>query len=325
MSNILLDTLDKQPLICAEGFLFEMERRGYLTSGEFVPEVALEYPEVLENLHKEFQHAGSNIVEAFTYNGHREKLRVINKEHLLEPLNRAALKIARKVADNAPKGTGINLMAGNISNSNIWEQNNKKIQSEVRSMFAEMIKWAKEEKADFIIGETFYYAEEAFVALEEIKKSGLPSVITISPMGENKMRDGYTVLETCKKLEEQGADVVGLNCFRGPATMLPYIKEIRKELKCHVAALPVPYRTTEEHPTFFNLPDNNGCGCPSPHGRTFPTALDPLLCNRYEIGNFAKEVFDLGVKYIGVCCGASPMHIREVAEAIGFESSSKQI
>ena len=137
-------------------------------------------------------------------------------------------------------------------------------------------------------------------------------------MGENKMRDGYTILETCKKLEELGADVVGLNCFRGPATMLPYIKEIRKELKCHVAALPVPYRTTKKHPTFFNLPDNNGCNCPSPHGRTFPTALDPLQCNRYEIGNFAKEVFDLGVKYIGVCCGASPMHIREVAEAIGL-------
>ena len=156
MSNILLDTLNKQPLICAEGFLFEMERRGYLTSGEFVPEVALEHPEVLENLHKEFQHAGSNIVEAFTYNGHREKLRVINKEHLLEPLNRAALKIARKVADIKPEDVGINLMAGNISNSNIWEQNNKRIQSEVRSMFAEMIKWAKEEKADFIIGETFY-------------------------------------------------------------------------------------------------------------------------------------------------------------------------
>ena len=49
MSNILLDTLKEQPLICAEGYLFEMERRGYLTSGEFVPEVALEHPEVLEN------------------------------------------------------------------------------------------------------------------------------------------------------------------------------------------------------------------------------------------------------------------------------------
>ena len=164
--NKLKERLDKGPVICAEGILFEIERRGYMASGEFVPMVSLDHPEVLENLHREFQHAGSDIVEAFTYNGHREKLRVINKEHLLEPLNRAALKIARKVADNAPKGTGVNLMAGNISNSNIWEQNNKKVQSEVRSMFAEMIKWAKEEKADFIIGETFYYAEEAFLALE---------------------------------------------------------------------------------------------------------------------------------------------------------------
>ena len=75
-----------------ECYLFEMERRGYLTSGEFVPEVALEHPEVLENLHKEFQHEGSNIVQAFTYNGHREKMKVIGKEELIEPLNRQALK-----------------------------------------------------------------------------------------------------------------------------------------------------------------------------------------------------------------------------------------
>ena len=105
MSNeSLKDRLDKGPVICAEGFLFEIERRGYMASGEFVPMVSLDHPEVLENLHKEFQHAGSDIVEAFTYNGHREKMRVIGKEELLEPLNRAALKIAKKVALNTPKG-----------------------------------------------------------------------------------------------------------------------------------------------------------------------------------------------------------------------------
>ena len=316
--NNLIERLDKGPVICAEGFLFEIERRGYMSSGEFVPMVSLDHPEVLENLHREFQHAGSDIVEAFTYNGHREKMRVIGKEELLEPLNRSALKIAKKVALDTPKGSQPNLMAGNISNSNIWKEDDKQAQNVVEDMFSEMIGWAVDEGADMLIGETFYYAEEAFKALEVMKKANLPTVLTISPMGENKMRDGYTIFETCKKLEELGADVVGLNCFRGPATMLPYIKKIRKELKCHVAALPVPYRTTEAHPTFFNLPDNNGCNCPSPHGRTFPTAMDPLQCNRYEIGNFAKEVFVLGVKYIGVCCGASPMHIREVAEAIGL-------
>ena len=116
----LNERLDQGPVICAEGFLFEIEKRGYMSSGEFVPMVSLDHPEALENLHRDFQHAGSDIVQAFTYNGHREKMRVIGKEELLEPLNRSALKIAKKVALDTPKGIEPNLMAGNISNSNIW-------------------------------------------------------------------------------------------------------------------------------------------------------------------------------------------------------------
>ena len=79
----LIDRLNLGPVICAEGFLFEIERRGYMSSGEFVPMVSLAHPEALENLNKDFQHAGSDIVQAFTYNGHREKMRVISKEQLL--------------------------------------------------------------------------------------------------------------------------------------------------------------------------------------------------------------------------------------------------
>ncbi len=313
----LKDRLDKGPVICAEGFLFEIERRGYMASGEFVPMVSLDHPEVLENLHKEFQHAGSDIVQAFTYNGHREKMRVIGKEELLEPLNRAALKIAKKVATN-PIGEKENLMAGNISNSNIWNQYDKKSKLEVEKMFREMVGWAVDEGADILIGETFYYAEEAYTALKVIKESGLTSVITIAPYGQNIMRDGVSILDACKELEQQGGDVVGMNCHRGPNTMLPYLKEIRNALKCHVAGLPINYRTTDGHPTFFNLPDNNGCSCNTPHETTFPTALDPMQCSRYEIRQFAKEAYDLGINYLGVCCGANPMLIREVAEAVGL-------
>jgi len=314
----LIERLNEGPVICAEGFLFEIERRGYMSSGQFVPMVSLEHPEALENLHKDFQHAGSDIVQAFTYNGHREKMRVIGKEDLLEPLNRSALQIAKKVADNPIKGTQPNLMAGNISNSNIWKEDDNDAQLEVERMFSEMIGWAVDEDADLLIGETFYYAEEAYKALEVIKQTNLPAVVTIAPMGENIMRDGVSIVDTCKELEQRGADVVGLNCFRGPSTMMPYLKEIRKSLQCHVAALPINFRTTEENPTFFNLPDNSGCSCDSPHGRTFPTALDPLQCNRYEIGAFAKEAYKIGVNYLGVCCGANPMLIRETAEAVGL-------
>jgi len=313
----LIERLNSGPVICAEGFLFEIEKRGYMSSGEFVPMVALDHPEVLENLHKEFQHAGSDIVQAFTYNGHREKMRVIGKEELLEPLNRSALKIAKKVSNN-PLGNELNLMAGNISNSNIWKQDDKESQLEVEKMFNEMVGWAVDEGADMLIGETFYYAEEAYKALEVMIKTGLPSVITIAPMGENIMRDGISIVDTCKELEQQGGKVVGMNCHRGPTTMMPYLKEIRKALKCHVAGLPINYRTTNENPTFLNLPDNNGCNCATPHKTPFPTALDPMQCNRYEIGNFAKEAFEMGINYLGVCCGANPMLIREVAEAVGL-------
>ena len=140
-----------------------------------------------------------------------------------------------------------------------------------------------------IIGETFYYAGEALAALEVAKATGLPVVLTIAPMAFEEMADGVGIVETCQRLEQAGADVVGMNCFRGPETMLPWLKQIRAAVSCHVGALPIPYRTTAEEPTFFNLSDDRA-RVPSPHGRTFPTALDPLYANRYEIGAFAKEV-----------------------------------
>ncbi len=54
-----------------------------------------------------------------------------------------------------------------------------------------------------------------------------------------------------------------------------------------------------------------------PEGRPFPTALDPFTCNRYEIAAFARASAEVGVDYLGVCCGAAPHHIRAMAEALG--------
>src|ERR1700689_1354658 len=94
----LLDRLAAGPVICAEGYLFEIERRGYLQAGAFVPEVVLEHPDVVRGLHQEFVHAGSDVAEPSTYSAHRDNLRIIGQEQLLEPLNRQALEIARDVA-----------------------------------------------------------------------------------------------------------------------------------------------------------------------------------------------------------------------------------
>ncbi|AOM83509.1 homocysteine S-methyltransferase family protein [Salisediminibacterium beveridgei] len=310
----LEERLNEGTVIVGEGYLFEMERRGYLQAGSFVPEVALEHPDVLKQVYRDYMNCGSDVVLAFTYNAHREKMRIIGKEELLEPLNRNAIRLAKEVAKEHP--TEEALVAGNISNTNIFDPEDPASKDQVRAMFAEMIQWSKEEGVDFINGETFYYHEEAVIALEEIQKQDLPAVITLGLMAENKMREGMSVEESCRILSEKGALVVGMNCFRGPDTMQPYLKKIREAVDGFVGGLPIPYRTTEEHPTFFNLPDG-GCSCSLPTETTFPTSLDPLYHNRYELAAWAKEAQELGVNYIGLCCGASPAMIRAIAEATG--------
>jgi betaine-homocysteine S-methyltransferase len=306
----LLERLAKGPVICAEGYLFEFERRGYLQAGAFVPEVVLEHPDLVEELHRDFVHAGSDVVEAFTYYAHRAKLRIIGREKDLERINRTALRLAKKVA----RETGT-LFAGDICNTSIYVPEDAKSHKQARKMFDEQVGWAVDAGVDFIVGETYGAGGEALLALASIKSAAKPAVITLAVSRDGRSREGWTIPDVCRRLEDAGADVVGLNCSRGPATMLPLLKEIRAAVQCHVAALPVPYRTTPAEPTFQSLTDPN---CPSiPDNRPFPTALDPFVCNRYEIADFGKEAFALGVHYLGVCCGAGPHHIRSLAEALG--------
>jgi betaine-homocysteine S-methyltransferase len=306
----LLARLAEGPVICAEGYLFEMERRGYLQAGAFVPEVVLEHPELVEQLHREFVHSGSDVVEAFTYYAHRDKMRLIGREKDLEAINRKALKIAKKVA----RDTGT-LLAGNISNTGAYLIDDKKTHKAVRKMFDEQLEWAVDAGVDFIIGETYSHGGEALIAIEAMKETKLPTVVTLAIHRGDTAREGWSPVDVCQRLEQAGADVVGLNCTRGPRTMMPLLKKIRKAVKCHVAALPVPYRTTPKEPSFQSLSDKH-CDC-LPGDRPFPVALDPFTCNRYEIAEFGKEAYALGIHYLGVCCGAGPHHVRSLAEALG--------
>jgi betaine-homocysteine S-methyltransferase len=312
--NRFLDRLSKGMIICAEGYLFELERRGYLQAGPFVPTCILNKPEVVKQLHRDFVHAGSDVVEALTYYAHREKLRIVGEEDKVELMNKAALKLAQEVAEE----TGA-LWCGDISNTNLWEgpDQSEELTNKIRDMFVEQVEWASQAGVDYIVGETFGFLGEALLALRVIKEvSNLPAVITLVIHQNGLTRDSYTPEQACAELEKAGADVVGLNCYRGPATMLPLIERIVKTVSVPVAALPVPYRTNEREPTFFCLSDPQLPASTVNH-RPFPVALDGLCCTRFEMAEFALKCQQMGVKYIGVCCGCGPHHIRSMAEAIG--------
>jgi betaine-homocysteine S-methyltransferase len=305
----LLERLAQGPVLCAEGYLFELERRGYLQAGAYVPEVVLEHPDLVAGLHREYVHAGSDVVEAFTYYAHREKLRLIGAEHLLEPLNREALAIASAVARETDT-----LLAGDICNTNLYLDDEASRRT-VRAMFDEQVAWAADAGVDFVIAETFQFAGEALVATEAIRAAGLEAAVTLAIHRDPLTREGWRPDEACRRIADAGAAVVGLNCIRGPRTMLPLLHDIRAAVDTPVAALPVPYRTHAAEPTFQSLTDPEAADLPGE--RPFPTALDPFTCSRYDVAAFARDALDIGVEYLGLCCGAAPHHIRAMAEAMG--------
>ncbi|KAL8624989.1 hypothetical protein ACOMHN_039876 [Nucella lapillus] len=299
---------DGESVICGEGYMWELERRGFLKSGVFTPEVILDHPDRVLHLHEEYVHAGSDIVEAFTYYGHREKLKVIGREDELETLNMRALQLAKQVAQD--HGC---LMAGNICNTTCYDPHDPDIVRKVRDMFKEQVEWAVKGEADLIIGETFNDLGEAKLALEAIQTygHGVASVITLTPYSFDHTTDGVPFPQALRQLEEMGADVVGLNCGRGPHTIMPLLRQCRHLCQGPMAVLPVPFRTTDKEKTFQALTD------PVTGKMLYPTDLSCVQSNRSDIRNFAREAREMGVQYIGLCCGSSSFLLREIASEYG--------
>ncbi|MFY9932550.1 MAG: homocysteine S-methyltransferase family protein [Streptosporangiaceae bacterium] len=307
MSTPISDRLRNGTMLGAEGYVFELERRGYIKAGPFVPEVVLDFPDAVRELHREFLRAGADVMVALTYYAHREKLRDVGREGDLEAMNRQAVRIAREVA-----AEGGALVAGNVCNTWAYDPDSPASRQVVRTMYAEQLGWAVEEGIDFVISETNDYLGEALIALEIIKELGLPAMVTLAPTQPDRTRDGYEYAEACRILAAEGAEIVGLNCDRGPRTMLPLITDIREAVDCAVAMQPVPYRTDASAPTMETLRTAEG-------ERAFPVALDPHVCTRFEMAAFASQARNLGVDYVGICCGAGPHHVRAMAEALGRE------
>jgi betaine-homocysteine S-methyltransferase len=307
VSSSIVDRLAAGPVLGAEGYVFELERRGYIKAGPFVPEVVLDYPDAVRELHREFLRAGADVMVALTYYAHREKLRDVGREGDLEAMNRQAVRLAREVASE-----GDALVAGNVCNTWAYDPDDPATGQTVRAMYTEQLGWAAEEGVDFVISETNDYLGEALIAVEVIRDLGLPAMVTLAPTQPDQTRDGYGYAEACRILAAEGAQVVGLNCDRGPQTMLPLIAAIREAVDCAVAVQPVPYRTDAAAPTMETLRSADG-------ERAFPIALDSFTCTRFEMARFAAQARELGVDYVGICCGAGPHHVRAMAEALGRE------
>ena len=143
------------------------------------------------------------------------------------------------------------------------------------------------------------------------------AAVTMTIHREPVTRDGMTPEDCCRMLADAGADVVGLNCIRGPRTMLPLIARI-------VRAVARPGRGAAGAVSNARAASRRSSRCATAHcdcipgDMPFPVALDPVHLQPLRDRRIrARRAIALGVRYLGLCCGAMPHHIRSIAEALG--------
>jgi betaine-homocysteine S-methyltransferase len=306
----ILKLIEEQGIVLGDGgYLIELERRGYVDSGskrekvgtgrgsgQFTPEVAIEHPEALRELHREFLRAGSQVLQALTFFGTREKLNRAGYGAETEAINRAAVQIAREAA------AGAALVAGSVSRTQLFEREGRGAAGYVRELFAEQVRLLAEAGVDFLILETFFHLEEMLIAIECARESGLPLIATMSFRPRlDQSSDGQSPAVCARKMAEAGAHLVGANCEQEPKRILTILREMRAAVEIPLAAQPAAFRTTDETPCFTRLPQ-------------FPDELETIQVARREFSDFARTAKAEGIGYLGGCCGCNAAYIRALSD-----------
>merc|ERR1712183_651433 len=304
----LLERLAAGPVIGDGGFVFALEKRGYVKAGPWTPESAVEDPEAVRQLHREFLRAGADVMQAFTFYASEDKLtnrgNKAGKTLGVGAINGAAAKLAKEVADE-----GGALTLGGLSQCPSYLSGQPK--EAVQAEFRKQTKVFVEEGMDFLLCEYFEHIEEMEWAIEECLKTSLPvaASMCIGPDGD---MHGVSTAECAIRMAKAGAHVVGINCHFDPFVSLEAMKKMKAGLD---AAGLSPYLMVQ--PLAFHTPDAGKQGfIDLPE---FPFGLEPRICTRWDMHKFARESYEMGIRYIGGCCGFEPYHIRAVAEELSEE------
>ncbi|XP_055729967.1 betaine--homocysteine S-methyltransferase 1-like [Salvelinus fontinalis] len=303
----ILERLDAGEIVIGDGgFVFALEKRGYVKAGPWTPEAAAEHPEAVRQLHREFLRAGSNVMQTFTFYASDDKLenRGNAQRFTGAQINEAACDLAREVANE-----GDAMVAGGVSQTPSYLS--CKSEAEVKGIFKKQLNVFVKKNVDFMIAEYFEHVEEAEWAVQVLKTSGKPvcASLCIGPDGD---LNGVSPEDCAVKLVKAGANIVGINCHFDPMTCVKTVKMMkegveRAGLKAHYMVQPLAYHTPDCNcQGFIDLPE-------------FPFGLEPRILTRWDMHKYAREAFNVGIRFIGGCCGFEPYHIRAVAEELATE------
>ncbi|OKZ46725.1 MAG: homocysteine methyltransferase [Clostridiales bacterium 41_21_two_genomes] len=247
-----------------------------LRPGELPEKLNISDPDRVYRVHKAYADAGADIITANTFGANR--LKYDNCDELVKAGVALAKKTGKKVAlDLGPTGKLLKPM-GDLDFEDCV------------SIYADVVNAGKDD-ADIVLIETMgdtYEIKAAMLAAKE--NCDLPIFVSMIFDEKGRLLTGADVKTACAVVEGLGADVIGFNCGLGPKQMIPLVEELEK------------YTSTP-------IMVNPNAGLPeSVNGETVYN-VDPD-----EFSDLMAQIADLGVSYLGGCCGTTPAHIKALIE-----------
>lgn len=247
-----------------------------LRPGELPEKLNISDSDRVYRVHKAYADAGADIITANTFGANR--LKYDNCDELVRAGVALAKKTGKKVAlDLGPTGKLLKPM-GDLDFEECF------------SIYADVVNAGKDD-ADIVLIETMgdtYEIKAAMLAAKE--NCDLPIFVSMIFDEKGRLLTGADVKTACAVVEGLGADVIGFNCGLGPKQMIPLVEELEK------------YTSTP-------IMVNPNAGLPeSVNGETVYN-VDPD-----EFSDLMAQIADLGVSYLGGCCGTTPAHIKALIE-----------
>jgi methionine synthase I (cobalamin-dependent)/5,10-methylenetetrahydrofolate reductase len=255
-------------------------------------ELNLTSPDLVREVHEEYIRAGAEVIETNTFGATAHKLQQYGLEGSLTEINVNAARIARAASD------GRAYVAGAIGPLGLRiEPYGPTSFEEAKDMFKAQASALLEGGVDLFVLETFSDISEMREALHAVREvCDLPVIAQMTIQMDGNTLFGTTPEVFTARLEEWGADVIGLNCGVGPAIVLSAIEKMRAVTSKKLAAQP-------------------NAGLPRDvQGRQF------YMCSPEYMAKYAKRLIQAGVRFIGGCCGTTPAHIKLISDAVRASS-----
>src|SRR5215210_7299096 len=259
-------------------------------------ELNLTNPDLVREVHEEYVRAGADIIETNTFTATAHHLQQYGLEGSLHELNVRAARLAREAADERA------YVAGAIGPLGLRiEPYGPTSFDEAKDLFKDQAAALLEGGVDLFVLETFSDLAEIRQAIRAVRElCDLPIVAQMTIMTDGNTTYGTTPEVFTARLDEWGADVIGLNCGVGPAIVLTAIEKMRAVTNKRLSAQP-------------------NAGLPRDvQGRQF------YMCSPEYMAKFAKRIIQAGARYIGGCCGTTPAHIKLISDAVRAASPRKQ-